>query len=60
MTVLAPTLEAFFTCRLIGEKGVSAHTIVAYRDTFRLLLCFAQKRTGKQPCNLEIEDLDAP
>ena len=60
MTVLAPTLEAFFTCRLIGEKGVSAHTIAAYRDTFRLLLCFAQKRTGKHPCNLEIEDLDAP
>jgi site-specific recombinase XerC len=38
MTPLAPTLEAFFTCRLVNEKGVSPHTIAAYRDTFRLLL----------------------
>jgi len=59
MTALAPTLEAFFTSRLVNEKGVSQHTIAAYRDTFRLLLCFAQKRTGKQPSKLEIEDLDA-
>ena len=60
MTALAPTLEAFFITRLIGEKGVSPHTIAAYRDTFRLLLCFAQKRTGKQPSKLQLEDLDAP
>jgi integrase/recombinase XerD len=60
MTALAPTLEAFFISRLINEKGVSPHTIAAYRDTFRLLLCFAQKHTGKQPSKLEIEDLDAP
>jgi integrase/recombinase XerD len=60
MSALAPTLEAFFTSRLINEKGASPHTIAAYRDTFRLLLSFAQKRTRKQPCKLEIEDLDAP
>ncbi|MGH2803088.1 MAG: tyrosine-type recombinase/integrase [Thermoleophilaceae bacterium] len=60
MSALAPTLEAFFISRLINEKGVSPHTIAAYRDTFRLLLCFAQKRTGKQPSALQIEDLDAP
>jgi len=60
MSALAPTLEAFFTDRLINEKGASPHTIAAYRDTFRLLLGFAHKHTGKQPCTLEIEDLDAP
>jgi integrase/recombinase XerD len=60
MTALAPTLEAFFTGRLINEKGVSPHTIAAYRDTFRLLLAFAQRHTSKQPCKLQIEDLDAP
>ena len=60
MTALAPTLEAFFVTRLVNEKGVSPHTIAAYRDTFRMLLAFAQKRTGEQPCKLEIEDLDAP
>jgi site-specific recombinase XerD len=59
MTALAPVLEAFFTQRLINEKGVSAHTIAAYRDTFRLLLGFAQQRTGKQPSALELEHLDA-
>jgi integrase/recombinase XerD len=60
MSALAPTLEAFFSDRLINEKGASGHTIAAYRDTFRLLLSFAQRRTGKQPCKLEIDDLDAP
>ena len=60
MSALAPTLEAFFTQSLINEKGVSPHTITAYRDTFRLLLLFAQKRTGRAPSKLELEDLDAP
>ena len=36
MTALAPTLESFFTDYLIGQRGASAHTIAAYRDTFRL------------------------
>jgi site-specific recombinase XerD len=60
MTALAPTLQAFFSQRLINEKGVSPHTIAAYRDTFRLLLSFAQQRAGRQPSRLELEDLDAP
>jgi integrase/recombinase XerD len=60
MTALSPVLEAFFTGRLINEKDLSPHTIAAYRDTFRLLLCFAHERTGKQPAALEFEDLDAP
>ncbi len=59
MTALAPTLETFFTSRLISEKGASPHTISAYRDTFRLLLAFAQQRTGKPPSQLQVEDLDA-
>jgi len=60
MSALAPTLEVFFSRRLINEKGVSPHTIAAYRDAFRLLLSFAQEHTGKQPCKLDLEDLDAP
>lgn len=59
MTALAPTLQAFFTDRLIGQRQVSAHTVAAYRDTFRLLLCFAQPRSGKAPTDLNIEDVDA-
>jgi integrase/recombinase XerD len=32
---------------------------VAYRDSFRLLLQFLKKKTGKQPSTLCVDDLDA-
>jgi len=60
MSLLAPTLQAFFTDRLIGQKRASAHTIAAYRDTIRLLLAFAAQHTGKAPSDLDIDDLQAP
>jgi len=56
---LAPTLEALFTERLIGQRHVSPHTVEAYRDTFRLLLTFAEDQTGTSPSNLRLEDVDA-
>jgi integrase/recombinase XerD len=59
MSALAPTMQAFFTERLIGQRQASAHTITAYRDAFRLLLAFAQQRTGIEPHALDIDDLDA-
>jgi len=59
MSLLAPTLEAFFTERLLTQRQASAHTVSAYRDTFRLLLRFAAAATGKPPSQLEIDDLDA-
>jgi integrase/recombinase XerD len=60
MTTLAPTLQAFFTDRLIRQRHASDHTIAAYRDTFRLLLAFAEHRTGTTPSALRVADLDAP
>ncbi len=60
MTALAPTLQAFFTDRLLSQRGASRHTVAAYRDTFRILLGFAADRTHKQPCDLDIDDVDAP
>jgi site-specific recombinase XerD len=60
MTALAPTLQAFFTSRLIRQRQASPSTIAAYRDTWRLLLAFAASRTGRQPAQLDIADLDAP
>ncbi|HET8661968.1 MAG TPA: tyrosine-type recombinase/integrase [Micromonosporaceae bacterium] len=57
---LAPTLQAFFTDRLVRQRGASAHTIAAYRDTMRLLLLFAQQRLRKPPSTLNLADLDAP
>ena len=60
MSALAPTLQAFFTDRLICQRNASPRTVAAYRDTMRLLLGFAQQKTGKQPCQLDFHDLDAP
>jgi site-specific recombinase XerD len=60
MSALAPILQAFFTDRLMSQRQASPHTIAAYRDAFRLLLGFAAEHTGKQPCHLDIGDLDAP
>lgn len=60
MSALAPVLQAFFTARLITQRDSSPRTIAAYRDTFRLLLGFAHEQTGKQPFELDIDDLDAP
>jgi site-specific recombinase XerD len=57
---LAPTLEAFFTERLAQQRQASPHTVLAYGDTFRLLLDFARRRTGKAPSRLDLQDLDAP
>ena len=34
MTALAPILEAFFTDRLMTQRGASPHTIASYRDTY--------------------------
>ena len=59
MTILAPTLEAFFTERLMTQRHASGHTVASYRDTMRLLLAFASQRTGIPPSKLEVPDLDA-
>jgi site-specific recombinase XerD len=50
-------LEAFFTDRLISQRRASPHTVASYRDTFRLLVQFAQKDLGKPPSSLTMADL---
>lgn len=60
MSRLAPTLEAFFTERLMRQKQVSSQTVRAYRDTFRLLLVFAHQRLNREPHVLEWTDLGEP
>ena len=59
MTDLAPILQGFFTDRLARQKKASPNTVAAYRDTCRLLLAFAQAKTGKAPSRLSLADLDA-
>src|SRR5487761_1073510 len=59
MSSLAPTLEAFFTDRLMRQRRASSHTVAAYRDTFRLLFAYVLDATGTTPAKLDLEDLDA-
>ena len=59
MTLIAPTLQAFFTDRLTTQRQASPRTIAAYRDALRLLLGFAHRQTGKTASALGWDDLDA-
>jgi site-specific recombinase XerD len=56
----ASLLQGFFTNRLMQQRQASPHTIASYRDSFRLLLQFAQKRIGVAPQKLSLEQIDAP
>ena len=60
LTSFPGLLQAFFTDRLMRQQQVSPHTLASYRDTFRLLLAFAQQRLAKAPSTLVLEDLNAP
>ena len=59
-STLAALLESFFTQRLMNQRQASPHTISSYRDTFRLLLHFAQQKLHKAPAKLAFEEMDAP
>jgi len=59
VTLIAPTLQAFFTDRLAQQRNASPHTVVAYRRTFCLLLEFLQERSGKPASKLDFADLNA-
>ena len=52
MSLLAPTLQRFFTERLVRQRQASPATIASYRDSLRLLVGFAAEHTGKPPSRL--------
>ena len=56
----ASLLQDFFCKRLIAERNLSGQTVASYRDTFRLLLKYAEQRMKKAPEALTLADLDAP
>jgi integrase/recombinase XerD len=60
VSALAPSLQAYFTDRLIGQRAASPNTIASYKLTLRLLLAFAAGKTVKALSALDIADLDAP
>lgn len=59
MNKLSSFLEAFFTNRLMNERKASQYTIESYRDTFKLLIRYAEKKLKKRPDQLLVEDLNA-
>lgn len=57
--LLPAYVQRFFTDRLMGQMRASPNTVASYRDTFRLLLRFAARETGRAPTDLAVADLDA-
>ena len=53
-------VQKFFMQRLQEQRHVSPRTVMAYRDSFRLLLAFAYQRLHKRPAEITIQDLSAP
>jgi site-specific recombinase XerD len=58
MSLIAPTLQSFFTDRLVRQRRASPRTIASYRDSLRLFVVFVHGRTAKTPCTLDWDDLD--
>jgi site-specific recombinase XerC len=48
MSAIAPTLQEYFTQRLINQRQASPHTIAAYRDCFRLLFAYPARRGSRE------------
>lgn len=57
---LGRLLQDFFCQRLIHQLRASPQTVSSYRDTFRLLLRFAEQKLGTQIIKLDLVDLDVP
>ena len=52
-------LAMFFSSHLMQQREASPHTIASYRDTFRLLVLYAQRELKKPPSELRLEDFDS-
>jgi len=55
---IARFVQAFFLQYLTVQRGLSQHTVLAYRDCLKLFLRFSQERVGKPVDKLVIEDFD--
>lgn len=60
MIALPPLVQLFFAERLRRQRYASPNTIASYRDTFRIFLRYVERRLGRPPTKLHLQDLDAP
>jgi site-specific recombinase XerD len=58
--LVGPLLQRFLTEHLPQHKHASPQTILGYRDTFRLVLCFLRQVYRIAPTAVRIVDLDVP
>lgn len=52
-------VQRFFTDRLLTQMQASPNTVASYRDTFRLLLRYAEEHVGLPPTKLHVAHVDA-
>ena len=58
MALLAPILQEYFTAYLVTQRAMSAATIRAYRDTWKLFLTFLSERQNVPAHQLETNHVD--
>lgn len=58
-TDLAHSIRRFFEQHLVSHRGLSGHTVLAYRDAIKLLLEFASGYHRKSCTDLTLQDLTA-
>ena len=54
----ASLVQEFFTDHMVQQRALSPCTVACYRDSFSLLLGFAEQRLGKAPTTLQLVDLN--
>lgn len=52
-------VERFFVDRLMSQKNVSPRTVESYRDTFRMIFRYAEKKLHKPPVQFTLNDFSA-
>lgn len=55
----ATLVQEFFTDYMVQQRALSPRTVASYRDTFVLLLRFAEKQMGKAPVSVQLSDINA-
>jgi site-specific recombinase XerD len=55
---LADLLHAFFHEWMVQQRSLSHHTVLSYRDTWKLLLNFVSERKHRQITALSLTDID--
>ena len=56
---IAIPIRDFFEHHLVAQRGLSGHTVLAYRDTMKLFIQFASEQCRKPCTDLMIDDASA-